>query len=71
MGENWNRVGIGIDDLKISLRIFVVSENQNSPPQLFENEEHNLNFFERHKPLYASNYKWNTVISPLLQDRKY
>ena len=31
----------GIDNLKVGLRIFAVSEYQNSTPQLFENEEHN------------------------------
>ena len=31
----------GIDDLKVSFRLFVVSVYQNSSPQLFEREEHN------------------------------
>ena len=33
--------GYVIEDLKICLCIFVVSEYQNSPLQLFESEEHN------------------------------
>ena len=35
-------MGFGSDNLKVDLRIFVVSEYRNSLPQLSENEEHNL-----------------------------
>ena len=34
-------MGFDIDDLKVCVRIFIVSEYQNSLPQLVENEEHN------------------------------
>ena len=42
-----NRVGFGIDDWKVDLRILVVSDYQNSPPQLFESEEHKSNISSR------------------------
>ena len=42
-----NRVSFGINGLKVGLRIFVVSEYQNSPPQLLENEEYNLDSCSR------------------------
>ena len=35
-----NQVGFDINNLKISLHIFVISEYQNSVPQLFECLEH-------------------------------
>ena len=41
------RVGFDIDGLKVSLRILVIFEYQNSEPQLFEYEEHSSNTFYR------------------------
>ena len=35
-----NQMGFLIDDLKVCLYIFFVSEYYNSPPQLFECEKH-------------------------------
>ena len=38
-----DQVSFGIDDSKVCLCVFVVSEYQNSRQQLLENAEHNSN----------------------------
>ena len=38
-----DQVSFGIDNLKVGLHIFVVSEYQNSPLKWLETEEHNSN----------------------------
>ena len=45
----------GVDDLKVGVRIFVVSEYQNSPPGLLENEEPNLSL------VAAGNVLWLNI----------
>ena len=46
-----DRLNFGIDNLKICLRIFVVSETQNSLPQLLGNEEYNSDTCSRRNVL--------------------
>ena len=44
-------MGFAIDDLKVCLHIFVVSEYQNTPPQLYEYEAHNSDTYSRENVL--------------------
>ena len=37
----YDLVNFGIENLKEGLRIFIISEYQNSPPKLSEDQEHN------------------------------
>ena len=50
-------IGYGIDDLKIYLRIFVISEYLNSPPQLFQYERKTI------RTLVAEEMYYGLIIS--------
>ena len=57
----YDKMSFGINDLKVILCIFVVSEYQNSPLQLLENEKHNSDTYSRGNVLWFNIFSCQTI----------